>query len=131
MLQGYCLLIVNYRGSIGFGENFLNSLLGEIANNDVHDCGELALSVIDKYKEIVDPRRIGLQGGSHGGFLIGWLVGHEKYKNLWAAAALRNPVLNMSYMINATDIPDWIYACCLKQEFKFSELKAEENTIFF
>jgi acylaminoacyl-peptidase len=41
MIQGYCLLIVNYRGSIGFGENTMNTLLGEIGNNDVHDCGKL------------------------------------------------------------------------------------------
>ena len=41
LLQGYCLLIVNYRGSIGYGEDFLNTLLGTIGVYDVQDCGEL------------------------------------------------------------------------------------------
>ena len=35
VLQGYTLLIVNYRGSIGYGLNFLNELLGNIAVKDV------------------------------------------------------------------------------------------------
>ena len=39
ILQGYKVFVVNYRGSIGFGKDFLDSLLGEIGNVDVHDCG--------------------------------------------------------------------------------------------
>ena len=37
----------------------------------------------------------------------------------------------MSYMLNMTDIPDWIYSCCLNKDLKFSELTAEENSVFF
>ena len=39
------------------------------------------------------------------------MIGHPKYCHIWKAAAARNPVLNMNYMLAATDIPDWIYAC--------------------
>ena len=35
LLQGFCLLIVNYRGSIGYGEDCMNSLLRNISVNDV------------------------------------------------------------------------------------------------
>ena len=41
LLQGYCLLIINYRGSLGFGEDCLNTLIGNIGENDVKDCIDL------------------------------------------------------------------------------------------
>ena len=46
LLQGYCLLIVNYRGTIGFGKDFLDSLLGHIGSRDVEDCGNLTKKAI-------------------------------------------------------------------------------------
>jgi acylaminoacyl-peptidase len=111
LMQGYCILAINYRGSTGYGEDSMNSLLGTIGVNDVEDCGELTLSALDKYSDVIDPARVGVEGGSHGGFLTGWLTGHPKYKHIWSAACLWNAVLNMSYMLAATDIPDWISGC--------------------
>jgi len=95
LMQGFCLLIVNYRGSTGYGQDALNSLMGEIGVNDVEDCGELTLLALQKYASVVNPDRVGIEGGSHGGFLTGWLIGHPKYKDIWRAACLWNPVLNM------------------------------------
>jgi len=109
----------------------MNSLLGNIGSNDVEDCGDLTLLALEKFKDLVDPKRVGVHGGSHGGFMTGWLIGHPKYKDLWAAAALWNPVLNMAYMISQADIPDWIYACCHKKELKFAELSAADSASFF
>lgn len=47
ILQGYCLLIVNYRGTIGFGKDFLDSLLGHIGERDVEDCGDLTKKAVE------------------------------------------------------------------------------------
>lgn len=47
MLQGYCLLIVNYRGSTGYGKDFLDSLPGHIGSRDVEDCGDLTLKAVE------------------------------------------------------------------------------------
>jgi acylaminoacyl-peptidase len=112
ILQGYCLFVVNYRGTIGYGKNFMDSLLGHIGSRDVEDCGNLTKMAIEKYEKIVDSKRVCVEGGSHGGFMTGWLIGHPEYKDLWAAAGLWNAVLDMSYMVCSTDIPDWIFACC-------------------
>jgi acylaminoacyl-peptidase len=60
-----------------------------------------------------------------------WLAGHPKFKDLWAAAVLWNPVLNMSYMLMSSDIPDWVYACALNKNHSFSNLTSEENNAFF
>ncbi len=46
LMQGFCLLIPNYRGSSGYGEDSMNSLLGNIGENDVEDCGELTLMTL-------------------------------------------------------------------------------------
>ena len=131
LLQGYCLLIVNYRGTIGFGKDFMDSLLGHIGKRDVEDCGNLTKMAIEQFGDVVDPKRVCVEGGSHGGFLTGWLIGHPEFKDLWAAAALWNPVLDMSYMITASDIPDWIYACCQQKELSFANYTLDNNRAFF
>jgi acylaminoacyl-peptidase len=41
VLQGYAVLVINYRGSMGYGDDFSNELLGNIGIKDVFDCGEL------------------------------------------------------------------------------------------
>ena len=75
LIQGYCLLIVNYRGSIGYGEIFLNTLLGNIGVNDWQDCGNVTKMAIEQFSDVVDPERLGVFGGSHGGFLTGHMIG--------------------------------------------------------
>ena len=89
----------------------MDSLLGHIGSRDVEDCGDLTRKAMETHKE-VDPKRVVVEGGSHGGFMTGWLIGHPQYKDIWAAAGLWNAVLDMSYMVQVTDIPDWIFSCC-------------------
>ena len=92
----------------------------------------MSLLAMEKFKDIVDPKRVGVFGGSHGGYMTGWLIGHPKYCNLWSAAALWNPVLNMEYMVVATDIPDWIYACNKNEEMRWEGVHtAEEAALFY
>lgn len=131
MMQGFTLLIVNFRGSIGFGEDNLNSLLGTIGVNDVEDCGNLTKLALEQFSDTIDPARLGVFGGSHGGFLTGHMIGHPEYKDMWKAASLWNPVLDMTYMVNSTDIPDWIFACCGSEEINFSTMTVEQKVNFF
>ncbi|XP_050219086.1 acylamino-acid-releasing enzyme-like isoform X2 [Mercurialis annua] len=102
---GYNLLIVNYRGSLGFGEEALQSILGKIGSQDVNDVLTAIDHVIDM--GLISPSSISVLGGSHGGFLTTHLIGQAPDK--FAAAAARNPVCNLASMVNTTDIPDWCY----------------------
>lgn len=103
-----------------------------MGSRDVEDCGDLTIKATQQFEDTVDSKRLCVEGGSHGGFMTGWLIGHEKYCHLWAASSIWNGVLDMSYMVTATDIPDWIWACCLQMELTdFSSYSVEDNMKFF
>ncbi|KAL9319464.1 hypothetical protein ACSQ67_015981 [Phaseolus vulgaris] len=127
---GYSLLIVNYRGSIGFGEEALQSLPGKAGSQDVND----VLTAIDHVIDLglASPSKIAVLGGSHGGFLTTHLIGQAPEK--FVAAAARNPVCNLALMVGTTDIPDWCYVETYgtKGKDKFTEApSAEDLTLFY
>jgi dipeptidyl aminopeptidase/acylaminoacyl peptidase len=65
--RGYAVLQVNFRGSAGFGKKFLNAGNGQFGNGAVlGDLGEALTWAIDK--GIADPKRVGILGGSFGGY---------------------------------------------------------------
>mmetsp|Transcript_41087 Transcript_41087/g.55808 ORF Transcript_41087/g.55808 Transcript_41087/m.55808 type:complete len:92 (+) Transcript_41087:157-432(+) len=85
---------------------------------------------LEKHADIIDEKKVCVEGGSHGGFLTAWLIGHPKFKNLWSSAVIWNGVLNMSYNVVSTDIPDWIAGCCQDKELNYA-ITAEDNADFF
>ncbi len=97
------VLHCNYRGSIGFGQESIDSLPGNIGRNDVDDCMEILKWAQKKLKI----QKVAVVGGSHGGFLTGHLIG--QYPDTFFAAAMRNPVTNIPGMVTVTDIPDWCF----------------------
>lgn len=65
--RGYAVLQVNFRCSAGFGKKFLNAGNGQYGDGAVlGDLGTALRHVIDK--GIVDPKRVGVAGGSFGGY---------------------------------------------------------------
>uniref|UniRef100_A0A1E1X5B5 Acylamino-acid-releasing enzyme n=1 Tax=Amblyomma aureolatum TaxID=187763 RepID=A0A1E1X5B5_9ACAR len=99
---GFAVLLVNYRGSKGFGEDNLRSLLGKVGQQDVFDV-QCAAEVAAQRDEI-NPDKMLIFGGSHGGFLACHAIG--QFPSFYRAAAVRNPVVDLSSM-DGTDIPDW------------------------
>ncbi|KAH0854372.1 hypothetical protein HID58_073723 [Brassica napus] len=120
---GYSLLIVNYRGSLGFGEDALQSLPGKVGSQDVND----VLSAVDHAVEmgLADPSRITVLGGSHGGFLTTHLIGQAP--NKFVAAAARNPVCNLASMVGITDIPDWCFFEAYGDRTRYTEAPSPED----
>ncbi|XP_062522381.1 acylamino-acid-releasing enzyme-like isoform X2 [Corticium candelabrum] len=104
-LLGFAVLLVNYRGSIGFGQDSIDALLGNIGKIDVCDVQDAAVNVIQS--GVVDPTRILVHGGSHGGFLSCHLIG--QFPEFYKAACVRNPVTNIAAMVGVSDIPDWCH----------------------
>lgn len=71
----------------------------------------------------LDKMRVGIVGGSHGGFLGAHAV--AQHPDLFRVAALRNPVTNIASMTTSTDIPDWCWGESLGlQSYDYSTFTA-------
>lgn len=123
----YAVLHVNFRGSTGFGQAALESLAGNAGTQDVLDVVAATRAAIDT--GTIDPDRVGICGGSHGGFLAAHLSG--QHPDLFKVASMRNPCINIASMVTATDIPDWCYVEVLGNgKYNFMDFRApskEEN----
>jgi len=118
---GFAVVMVNYRGSIGFGQDSVLSLTGNIGTQDVKDVESAMVEVVAKGN--VDGNRIFSFGGSHGGFLTTHLIG--QYPDTFKAAATRNPVINLASKASGADNPDKIFAQA-GIDFDFMSLADEE-----
>eukprot|EP00941_MAST-03F_sp_MAST-3F-sp1_P002397 g2397.t1 len=106
--SGFGVILINYRGSTGFGASEIANLPGKVGSQDVNDCVKAIESTLEL--KVVDVKKMGLfvVGGSHGGFLGAHLIG-QKQPFDFTAAVLRNPVCNIANMVGVSDIPDWCY----------------------
>jgi dipeptidyl aminopeptidase/acylaminoacyl peptidase len=88
--HGYAVVYTNPRASIGYGEDFARAVSGHWGERDYQDLMEAMDYVLENY-DYVDPERLGVAGGSYGGFMTNWVVGHtDRFK---AAATMRSITL--------------------------------------
>ena len=67
----------------------LSHIAGNIGRNDVDDCIRALETVLKQESKLIDSNRLGVVGGSHGGFLTGHLIG--QFPDKFKAAAMRYP----------------------------------------
>ena len=99
--RNYTVVLINYTGSIGYGENNVLELVGKIGVLDIQECYKVVELLQNNEFKGYKPY---LTGGSHGGFIAGWLLG--KYPTLFKACVMRNPVINLGLNVSS-DILDW------------------------
>ncbi|XP_076752190.1 acylamino-acid-releasing enzyme isoform X2 [Xylocopa sonorina] len=107
VLSGFAVVQINYRGSTGMGSKNVEYLQGKVGNIDVKDCVTATNEALRKYPWL-NPNKIGISGGSHGGFLVTHLSG--QYPDLYKVVVARNPVIDIAAMFTTSDIPDWCMA---------------------
>ncbi|MBV9230198.1 MAG: S9 family peptidase [Chloroflexi bacterium] len=101
--QGYVVLYTNPRGSIGYGYDFAKSVRGAWGEKDSLD---ILLGVDELLQRgYIDEQLMGVTGGSYGGFMTNWLIGHT---NRFKVAITDRCVSNMASMFGSSDI-GWIF----------------------
>ncbi len=107
--RGYVILMVNFHGSVGYGQAFTDSVSKDWGGKPYIDIIKGTNFAINKFKYI-DPSRIGAAGASYGGFMIDWIEGHEHpFKVLVSHAG----VYDQKSMYGATEelwFPEWEFA---------------------
>ncbi|HET8569161.1 MAG TPA: S9 family peptidase [Candidatus Limnocylindria bacterium] len=97
--RGYAVLYTNPRGSHAYGEEFVKACIGDWGGKDYEDL----MAGVDHALGWgwVDPARLYVTGGSYGGFMTNWIVGHtERFK----AAATQRSISNNISAFGTSDI---------------------------
>jgi dipeptidyl aminopeptidase/acylaminoacyl peptidase len=97
--KGYAVLFCNPRGSVGYGEEFAATTRGRWGESDMPD----VMAALDQALELgwIDKDRLGVTGGSYGGYLTNWIVGHtDRFK----AAVTQRCVANFHSFFGTSDI---------------------------
>jgi dipeptidyl aminopeptidase/acylaminoacyl peptidase len=98
--NGYAVAYMNPRDSIGYGEEFGAIAEGSWGERDWYDLMEGVDFVLENY-DYIDKDRMGVAGGSFGGFMTNWTIGHtDRFK---AAVTMRS-VCNWYSQIGYSDV---------------------------
>lgn len=96
---GYAVFFCNPRGSDGKGNKFAD-IRGKYGTIDYDDIMKFTDIVLEKYP-FIDRDNIGVTGGSYGGFMTNWIIGHT---NRFKAAASQRSISNWISKFGTTDI---------------------------
>jgi dipeptidyl aminopeptidase/acylaminoacyl peptidase len=103
--KGYAVFYPNYRGSTGRGIDFLKSSQGDAGGREFDDIVDGVDHLIDQ--GIADPDRVGVTGGSYGGYATGWMATY--YSDRFAAGVMNFGISNNISSWGTSDIPQELY----------------------
>ena len=95
---GFVVVMPNPRGSTGYGQKFIDDINGDWggkAYDDIMACVDHAAAL-----PYADPDRMAAAGGSYGGYMVDWLLGHT---NRFKALVSHSGVYDLRSMAGATE----------------------------
>lgn len=97
--RGFVVIAPNVRGSTGYGMEFQNANIKDLGGADLKD----EISGVDFLKAtgFIDPKRVGIWGGSYGGYMTLMAIG--KAPQIWSAAVDEYGILNWLSMLEHED----------------------------
>ncbi|MCH7879117.1 MAG: S9 family peptidase, partial [candidate division Zixibacteria bacterium] len=97
--RGYVVFYTNPRGGNGRGETFAASIVADWGDLDYKDV--MAAADYMEKQPFINKKRIGATGGSYGGYMTNWLIGHT---NRFRAAVTQRCVSELSNFVGSSDI---------------------------
>lgn len=98
--EGYAVLYMNPRGSHSYSQEFVNGCRGDYGGGDYRDL-MAAVDMILEENTWIDATRLGVTGGSYGGFMTNWIIGHtDRFK----AALTQRSISNWISFYGVSDI---------------------------
>ena len=95
--HGFAVLMVNYRGSTGYGQAFADAIFGDQNGAEAKDVVAGVDAALAKHAWL-DPDRLGIEGGSYGGQLTDWIITQtDRFKAAIPAAGIAN-LISFNYM---------------------------------
>ncbi|PWI24668.1 S9 family peptidase [Kurthia sibirica] len=98
--QDYAVLYVNPRGSHSYSQQFVNGVRGDYGGGDFRDLMASVDAILDEHSWI-DRDRLGVTGGSYGGFMTNWIIGHT---SRFKAALTQRSISNWVSLHGVSDI---------------------------
>ena len=97
--RGLAVVYANPRGSVGYGQGYAQ-IKGRWGEADAADLLGLLDAAVERFG--LDAARLGVAGGSYGGFMTNWLTAH--YPGKFKAAATQRSISNWTSFWGASDI---------------------------
>ncbi len=97
--RGYVVFYTNPRGGGGRGETFAGSIVADWGSIDYSDC--MAAADYLEHLPYVNPKRVGVTGGSYGGYMTNWMVGHT---DRFRAAVTQRSVVDLHSFLGSSDM---------------------------
>ena len=101
--QGYIVYFCNPRGGQGYGEKHSKAIWNNWGTVDYDDL--MAWVDLIEKKPYIDKKRMGVTGGSYGGYMTNWIIGHT---NRFKAAVTQRSVSNFISMYGSSDF-NWAF----------------------
>jgi len=98
--EGYAVIYTNPRGSAGYDEEYAQAVMGRYGEVDYEDFMDFTDEALKRYPWL-DETRLGLTGGSYGGYTTNWIIGHT---DRFRAAVTCRSICNWVSKFGVSDI---------------------------
>ena len=113
--NGYVVYFSNPRGGRGYGEAHAKAIWNDHGGADYDDV--MAWAAYMKAQPYIDVSKMGVTGGSYGGFMVNWIIGHTQQ---FKAAVTQRSISNRLSSYGSSDV-NW------RREFAFDNEPPWEN----